>query len=393
MNTSDPRDVGLDPERLAWLTQAVQRDVEAGQYSGAVVCVARRGKTVLHEAIGMSDRSAGRATKVTDVFPIMSLSKSLFAACLLGYFERGVIRLTTPVCEVIPEFAAGGKRRTTIAQVLSHTGGLPPVPPIPQERWGNLEEVVAALCKLPIVAQPAQLVSYSGFAAYSIVGEIIRRLDSRKRALRQIMNDDLFQPLGMTSTSVGQDEKLEARRVPVVMTDTSEGRFTPDFAENLNKILRPGAELPPAGCYGTASDYLRFAQMLARGGELDGKRMLSPLTIRLATSNVTGSLPNPSWAMYRELHGWDEVPASLGLGFYLRGSGGIHPSYFGTLNSSGTFGHPGLGSCMYWVDPEAEMTFVMLSAGVLEESRSMVRFQRLGDIALSSVVDVPILAH
>ena len=97
--------------------------------------------------------------------------------------------------------------------------------------------------------------------------------------------------------------------------------------------------------------------------------------------------------MYRELHGWDEVPASLGLGFYLRGSGGIHPSYFGTLNSPGTFGHPGLGSCMYWVDPETEMTFVMLSAGVLEESRSMVRFQRLSDIALSSVVDVPILAH
>jgi CubicO group peptidase (beta-lactamase class C family) len=387
MTMVDPMDVGVASERLGRITRAMQDDVDAGLYDGGVICLARRGRTVLNAAVGWSDRASERSAKVTDVFPILSLSKSMVATMILSRIERGQVRFTTPVAEIIPEFAEFGKRRVTVAQVLGHTGGMPPMPTIPLERWGHLDEVVSALCKLPPVAMPAERVSYSGFAAYSIIADIVCRLDAERRPFREIMQQELFEPLGMATTSMGQNPELESRRVPLVLRDNRNGRFSAEFVSQLNDVLAPGSQLPSAGCYSTASDYLRFVEMLARGGEFEGKRILSPLTIGLATKNFTGSMPNLSWAMYREVRGWEQVPAYLGLGFYLRGEG-IFPNYFGSLNSSRTFGHAGLGSCMYWVDPAVEMSFVVLTAGLMEESRSIERFQRLGDLALSSIVDV-----
>jgi CubicO group peptidase (beta-lactamase class C family) len=125
--------------------------------------------------------------------------------------------------------------------------------------------------------------------------------------------------------------------------------------------------------------------MLRRGGELDGARVLSPAIIKLATTNQTGEMPNNRWTYARELHGWDEFPAYLGLSFMLRGEG-IFPAPFGTTASAGTFGGLGAGSAMFWIDPERDLSFVFLSAGLLEESANMHRFQRLSDLVLASVV-------
>lgn len=98
-------------------------------------------------------------------------------------------------------------------------------------------------------------------------------------------------------------------------------------------------------------------------------------------------MTGPIWRffLYRETRGWSPSPAKLGLGFYVRGEG-IFQTYFGTLNSPRAFGHPGLGSTWFWVDPAHGMAFVALTAGLMEESRSMERFQRLSDTALSSIV-------
>ena len=175
-----------------------------------------------------------------------------------------------------------------------------------------------------------------------------------------------------------------ARCVPVVVRDRTKGLFDAAVLEGFNALLQEDTEIPAGGAVSTAADLFRWAEMLRRGGELDGARVLSPAIIRLATTNQTGLMPNDLFDYAREMYGWPDFPAYLGLSFFLRGEG-TFPSYFGLTASAGTFGGIGAGSTLFWVDPARELTFVCLTAGLLEEGRSCERFQRLSDLAIAAV--------
>jgi CubicO group peptidase (beta-lactamase class C family) len=169
------------------------------------------------------------------------------------------------------------------------------------------------------------------------------------------------------------------------MHDQRAGLFPPAALEGFNGLATEEAEIPAAGMIATAGDIGRFAEALRRGGELDGARILGPTILQLATTNQTGQLPNLLLNYAREMRGWDDFPAYIGLTFWLRGEG-IFPAPFGTLASPGTFGHLGAGTAMYWVDPARELVFVCLTAGAMEESYSMERFQRLSDLVHAAVI-------
>ncbi|MGH7058490.1 MAG: serine hydrolase, partial [Acetobacteraceae bacterium] len=143
------------------------------------------------------------------------------------------------------------------------------------------------------------------------------------------------------------------------------------------------AEMPWVGCVSTVADLFRFAEMLRRGGELDGVRILSTAMLEQATINRTGDKPNELYAELAHSRGWKPYPAYIGIGFSLRGEA-ICPHQFGTLTSPRTFGHQGAGSALFWVDPEREVTFVALTAGVMDEADNIERFQRLSDLAISA---------
>jgi CubicO group peptidase (beta-lactamase class C family) len=127
----------------------------------------------------------------------------------------------------------------------------------------------------------------------------------------------------------------------------------------------------------------RLAEMLRLGGTLDGARILSPAMLKLATTNHTGEKPNELYTQRGKERGWGPVPAYIGLGFSLRGTAVCH-HMFGTLTSPGTFGNYGAGTTMFWVDPERDLTFVCLSAGVMESNANIDRFQKLSDIIVSA---------
>ena len=143
--------------------------------------------------------------------------------------------------------------------------------------------------------------------------------------------------------------------------------------------------MPWVGCASTVPDMFRLAEMLRRGGALDGVRILSPASIELATRNWTGEKPNELYKILAHKRGWEPSPAYLGLGFSLRGTA-VCNHMFGTLASPGTFGNYGAGSALYWVDPARDVTFVCLTAGVLESNDNIVRFQQLSDIVTSAVL-------
>ena len=107
--------------------------------------------------------------------------------------------------------------------------------------------------------------------------------------------------------------------------------------------------------------------------------------LKLATKNWTGDKPNELYKGIAINHGWEPYPAYIGLGFGLSGEK-VCPNLFGTLTSPGTFGHYGSGSTLFWVDPELDMTFVCLTAGVMQAAPNIERFQRLSDIAASAAL-------
>jgi CubicO group peptidase (beta-lactamase class C family) len=142
--------------------------------------------------------------------------------------------------------------------------------------------------------------------------------------------------------------------------------------------------MPWVGISSTATDLFRVAEMLRRGGELDGARILSPVTTAQMQINRTGEKINQLHGKNAIQRGWDPMPAYSGLGVFLRGTAMCHHQ-FGTLTSPQTFGQHGQGSALYWVDPAHQVTFVFMSHGVMIEGQSVERFQRLSDMVITSI--------
>jgi CubicO group peptidase (beta-lactamase class C family) len=360
--------------------------VEADLYDGAAVIVARHGIIGLFKAVGFANRAENRLLRKDDVFNILSVSKAFTDVIILSLIERGELALTTRVGDIILELNAGAKETVTVFHLLTHTAGSPQVFfPIEAKLMGNLDAVVKAICPMELIAVPGKSVSYSPLWGHALLGEIIRRLDSSKRALRDIFQNELFGPLGMKDTAMGRRKDLSSRIVPIVAHDPSFGNMSAKEVEEHNQFITEDAEIPWMGCVSTAHDLFRFAEMLRRGGELDGVRILSPASVKQATTIQTGMLANDYYVSLMEEKGIKPPPANIGLDFQIRGEG-IGPNSMGNLTSTGTYGKFGLGGTGFWVDPERDVTFVFLRSGLLEHLNDTARYQRISDMAIAAIL-------
>ena len=387
LESAQPADLGFDPERLARVEQAIARDIERGVIDGAALAVGRHGARALLSVQGYADRGANRLLEEGDAFVSFSSGKQFTVAAVLHYVERGALQLHQPVAEWIPEFAQKGKGAISLFHLLTHTSGIPPFPPpLEPEDATRLDPVVAAVCEMAPESLPGQAVKYSVLTAHALMAEMVRRADGGQRSFGEIVRDEIFLPLGMTDTTLGAPDGIKDRLCPVVVRDRSPGLLDPDLVENLGNTLGPGSEVPAGGYVTTIRDFERFAEMLRAGGRLDGVRVLSPALLDLATRNHTGEMPNDLWNFAVEARRWPVFPAYLGLGFFLRGEG-IFPTPFGSLATPRTFGGVGAGSTAFFVDPGRDLFYAFLSTGLLEETRSMERHQRLADLVHAAIVN------
>jgi CubicO group peptidase (beta-lactamase class C family) len=382
---------GLDSAALARLQAAIEADVEAGSYDGANIIVSRHGEVGLNASIGFADRKTGRAAADTDVYRVLSLSKAYTNALVLQAIDRGQLALTTRVVDVIPEFFGrdrfrmGRKDRVNLAHLLTHRAGLVVSPtPVPYEDLGDLDKVIDAICQLDVVGEPGTTLNYSPALNHALMGEMVRRVTGAD-SVRDLMQRELFTPLGMTSSALGAPRSWADRYVPLKASYPEGGWLSAHDVEVMDEVISEDAQLPWVGAVSTASDVHRFAEMLRRQGELDGARVLSPAILDLATTLHTGDLPNDLYRMLAEARGWDVPPGNFGLGFALRGTG-THATFFGATTSPRTHGNYGAGSTLFWVDPARQLTFVCLTAGVMEESENVLRFQRLSSMAAAAAV-------
>jgi len=387
MQTINPREVGIDPQRVERLFSVIERKVKEGWLYGGAFLLARRGKIVAVRGVGMSEPKKNRPAKSEDVFCLFSTSKPITATMLLMKADQGEVRLCDKVADYIPEFAAGGKRAVTISQVLTHTSGFPTLArDWPMPKWADWDATIAKICAQPIEHEPGAVVHYHGLTGSWILGEIARRVDGGKRSFAQMCAEDLFGPLGMKDSHWGVRSDLQERRVPLQALDSGGAPFPIEFLEQFNMPELQKAAVPGAGAYSTVFDLARFYQMWLNGGELDGVRLLSPAMVDLATTIHTGDMEDRLLEPMRVALHWPRIPANRGLGFWMRGTG-IFPTYFGSLASPRTFGHAGASSIMAWTDPAREFTFIGLTSGLIQEPRSIMRWHLFADLAQGCVVE------
>jgi CubicO group peptidase (beta-lactamase class C family) len=380
------KNTGLSAERLQRVSAAVNKDVNDGLYDGAAFIVARHGAIGLHQGIGFANRTAGQPLRDNSVFHILSVTKAFTDAIILSLIERGELALTTRVGDIIPELNPKAKEIVTVFHLLTHTAGSPQVIlPLSPGLMGNLDAIIKAISPLDLIADPGKYVSYSPLWGHALLGEIIRRLDGKKRDLRDIYQEELFGPLGMRDTAMGRRKDLARRLVPIVAHDPSFGNMSAAQIEEHNEYITEKAEIPWMGCISTAYDLFRFAEMLRRGGELDSVRILSPASVKQATMIQTGMLVNDYYVPVMKEKGIIPPPANIGLDFQIRGTV-IGPNQMGNLTSPRTFGKFGLGGTGFWVDPERDVTFVFLRSGLLEHLNDTVKSQRIADMVMAAVI-------
>ena len=387
MQSVNPQEVGIDPERLENFFAVAENKVKEGFLFGGTFLIARHGQVAAARAVGESQPDKGRAAKPDDIFCLFSATKPIAATTVLMKVDKGDLRLFDKIADYVPEFGVAGKSNITIAQTLTHTAGFPTLAPDwAMPKWGDWDATIARISAQALEYEPGSAVQYHALSGLWILGEVVRRVDGGKRSYAQICAEDLFQPLKMQDTHMGVRPDMGNRRVPVQALDKGGAPFPTEFLEMFNLPEVQTAAIPGGGGYSTASDMARFYQMWLNGGELDGVRILSPAMVDLATTIHTGDMPDRLFEMIRVARGWPQVPANRGLGFWVRGSG-IFPTYFGSLASSRTFGHAGAGSTMAWADPAKDLVFVGLTSGLVEEDRSLIRWHSLSDMAHACVVD------
>ena len=313
-----PEEVGLSSERLTRIHAAIQRHIDAGDISGAVTLVGRKGHLAHLEAQGVMDLASKKPMSTDTIFHLASMTKPIAGVAILMLMEEGKLRLTDPVSKYIPELksltvavpmeqgagpAAGrgaepkfytvpAAREITIRDLLTHTSGLvsggisaTEAAKMPRKPTDTLADYIPRLAAVPLAFQPGSRWTYSPGAGFDTLGRVVEVISGQ--TFDAFLRQRIFEPLGMKDTFFyPPDDRLP--RVATIYQRTSEGlQKAPDQRVTPNKYFSGGG-----GLMSTAEDYLQFGQMLVNGGQLNGKRLLSPTTVELMSSiHVKDSFP------------------------------------------------------------------------------------------------------
>jgi CubicO group peptidase (beta-lactamase class C family) len=383
-----PEDVGLSTERLQRITATIRDHIAAGDVAGVVTLVARRGRIAHFEAQGSANIEMKRPMTRDAIFRLASMSKPITGAAVLMLMEEGRIRLTDPVSRFIPEFksmkvavarpgggrGAGGNqekpafdvvsanREITIFDLLTHTsglvsGGLGASAAPPRGSTATLASYIPQLGAVPLDFQPGALWRYSGQAGFDVLSRIVEIVSGQTydRFLRQRLLD----PLEMKDTGFVPAPAQEPR-LAVLYQRTPKGLTAAPRNDSTTYFSGAG------GMMSTAEDYLQFAQMLLNGGELNGKRFLSPRTVTLMTSNHTGDMVNGQFGR-----------PPRGMGFGLSVQVVMDPVAADLRVSKGSYGWAGGTGVSYWIEPEEQMVSIFMiqgaGGGVRQDFENAVR--------------------
>lgn len=367
LEPASPERAGFSSERLQKITEMFQSYTGDHKVAGTVALVARNGNIVYHSAAGYRDIESEIPMRKEDIFRIASQTKAVTCVAVMMLYEEGKFLLDDPVSRYIPEFrnpkvmksfnaedssytTEPANREITIRDLLTHTSGIsypvigPPKAKAIYAKAGiplgfvpnriKLADKMKILGSLPLMHHPGDAYTYG--LSIDVLGYLVEVLSGK--SLSEFFKERLIDPLGMKDTFFYVPEDKQARMARAYTR--SEGELTENTAsDSLGINTRyPFTENGTyysggAGLSSTAYDYAIFLQMLLNGGEYNGKRFLSPYTIRLMTANQIGDLP--VWGTNR-----------IGFGFEV-----VEKENDPFLPNKGIFAGGGFWGSNFWVDP------------------------------------------
>lgn len=342
---SEAKDTGVDKKALSRIDERMQKFVDDKQVAGVVTLVAKNGTIVHLSAVGQSDRSANKSMETNSVFAIASMTKPITAAAVMILQDEGKLDLDDPVSKYIPSFKTttlvGGKsptREVTIRDCLRHTNGLVS----DQQNVGSLENTAEVLAKSELVFEPGSKWQYG--PGLSVAGRVVEVASGKP--FDQFLKEKIFQPLEMAETSFHPSEEQLSRLAKLYQPSQDKLDLVPG-SHWLLEVSPDKSPNPSGGLYSTASDLVRFYQMVLNGGVLGDKRVLSESAVKEMTSIQTDELKTG----FTDGNGW-------GLGFCVV----REPQGPTALLSPGSFGHGGAFGTQGWIDPKEKAIYVLLIA-------------------------------
>jgi CubicO group peptidase (beta-lactamase class C family) len=370
----DPASLGFDPSRLQRIDDHFRRYVDDGRLAGWQVVVTRRGHVVHSSEAGRRDDEADLPVEPDTRWRIFSMTKPITSVAALMLWERGQLELTDPISRWLPEFTEPrvylrgsatapltmpSPEPIRVWHLLTHTAGLTygfhhahPIDELYRAagfEWGvpeglDLAGCVQAWARMPLVHTPGTEWNYSH--ATDVLGRLVEVVSGR--SLDVFLDEEILGPLGMTATAFAADDPSRTAALYARVADGSRVR-----APGGDAFLEPPTWLSGGGgLVSTAADYHRFTQMLLRGGELDGVRLLGSRTVaHMGRNHLPGGADLE--AVGRPL--FAEMPFD-GVGFGLGVSVVLDPTRYRTLCSVGEMSWGGAASTAFWVDPQEELT-------------------------------------
>jgi uncharacterized protein YbbC (DUF1343 family) len=323
----------IDKARLGRIDAAVEGAIQKANLPGAVVVVVHDDAVVYRKAFGHRQLVPEKQPMTFDaVFDLASLTKPIATGTsVMLLVEQGKLRLADPVAKYWPEFAANGKDNVTIEHCLLHTTGLIPDNAI-KDYVGTRDEMLARVAALKLSWPLGSEFKYSD-VGFIVLGEIVHRVSGKH--VDQFAAENVFAPLKLKHTGYKPGAGL-----PFAVTGVRDGRHIAGEVHDP-RAFALGGVAGHAGLFGTADDLTPYCRMLMRGGEVDGVRILSPLTVKLFTEPraVPGGQRSPGW----------DVDTS-----YSAPRGDLFPAGDG-------FGHTGFTGTSIWIDPPTKTAIIILS--------------------------------
>lgn len=401
--TENPKALGFDPSRLARIGDWMDRYVDDGKLPYAMTAILRGGELAYLDARGFTDPDAGQTPAVDHLARIYSMTKPIVTAAAMTFYEEARFQLENPISRFLPEFAEprvyvsgeGDAMETrpaegpiTIRQLMTHTAGLTygffdPGPIGAAYRKHNVNyfpgsetvaEVTRRTASVPLCFEPGTQWTYS--VAIDVLGRLVEAVAGK--SLGAVLQERIFDPLGMVDTFFGVPEDRIDRFVPCY-EKSGTGMKRSEEAATSKFVGKQAMESGGGGLISTLPDYLRFMEMMRRGGTFGASRILGRKTVDLMMSN---HLPGDIASMGQS--SFSEMPM-VGVGFGLGGSILLDTAAAQIPGSAGEFAWGGVASTGFWIDRAEEISAVFFTQ--LTPSSSWPLRRELRVLAYQSLVD------
>ncbi|MCC3304455.1 serine hydrolase domain-containing protein [Sneathiella sp. HT1-7] len=375
-----PESLGFEPKRLEYITDWMNRYVDGGKLAGAQTLIARSGKIAYSKSVGQADRENNNPWTDDTMARFYSMTKPITSVALMMLYEKGLFHLDDPLEEFIPAFkdmqvlrpqarsiddTEPATSKITVHNLLTHMSGMTygfnegvlgkyynaNKMDFGTTR-GSLEGQIQQLSEMPLQFNPGSRWNYG--VSTDVVGRLVEIISGQD--LKSYFHEHIFKPLGMVDTDFGiPEEKIDRYATAYGADDTGAMTVLDSAAKSAFRMEKVACYSGGGGLISTASDYLKFAEMLRCKGAYEGGQLLGPRTVDFMMENhLDGDLAQYGQAVFSEV-------SFVGVGFGLGGWVMIDPALSQMMGSPGDFGWGGMASTVFWVDPIEDMTVVFLT--------------------------------